>query len=57
MQEIPRLPHVTPGNINFVGEQELLEAEKMWVTADNVSASIPNLDKLEEMILAVKSAA
>jgi len=57
VQGIPRLSHVTQENIVLLSEQETSDAEKMHVTVDNVSASIPDLDKLEEMILAVKSAA
>lgn len=57
VQGIPRLSHVTPDNIKHLSEQVLSDAEKMRVTVEDVGASIPDLDKLEEMILAVKSAA
>jgi len=57
VQGIPRLSHVNPSNINLLADQDLSEAEKMRVTVDSVDASIPDLDKLEELILAVKSAA
>jgi len=58
VQGIPRLSHVTPENIKLdESDEELPESEKMRVTVDNVSANIPDLDKLEEMILAVQSAA
>jgi len=56
VQGIPRLSHVTQDNIILLTDNETTDAEKMHVTVDNVSASIPDLDKLEEMILAVKSA-
>ena len=57
VQGIPRLSHVTQDNIKLLDEQNVTDAEKMHVTVDNVGASIPDIDKLEEMILAVKSAA
>lgn len=57
VQGIPRLSHVTPENIKYLSDEALSDAEKMRVTVDNVAASIPDLDKLEEMILAAKSAA
>jgi chemosensory pili system protein ChpC len=57
VQGIPRLSHVTQDNIVLLSEKETSDAEKAHVTVDNVGASIPDLDKLEEMILAVKSAA
>ncbi len=57
VQGIPRLSHVTQENIKLVETEELPESEKLRVTVDNVSANIPDLDKLEEMILAVQSAA
>ena len=57
VQGIPRLSHVTQDNINLLTEKETSDAEKMHVTVDDISASIPDLDKLEEMILAAKSAA
>ena len=56
VQGIPRLSHVTPENIEYLTDQELSEAEKMRVTVENVGASIPDLDKIEEMIMAEKSA-
>ncbi|TQV89027.1 chemotaxis protein CheW [Aliikangiella coralliicola] len=57
VQGIPRLSHVTPQNIKYLQEEELSDAEKMRVTVDNIGASIPDLDKLEELIVAVQSAA
>lgn len=57
VQGIPRLSHVTPNNVKLLEDQSLSEAEKMRVSVDEVNASILDLDKLEEMILAVKSAA
>jgi chemosensory pili system protein ChpC len=57
VQGIPRLSHVTNENIKLLEQQNLSDAEKMQVTVDNVTASIPDLDKLEQMILAEKSAA
>ncbi|MCW8876700.1 MAG: chemotaxis protein CheW [Kangiellaceae bacterium] len=57
VQGIPRLSHVTPENIKSIQDEDLSEAEKLRVTVDNVGASIPDLDKLEEMILAAQSSA
>lgn len=57
VQGIPRLSHVTPENIKTVSDEDLPDSEKMRVTVDNVGAAIPDIDKLEEMILAATSAA
>ena len=57
VQGIPRLSHVTQDNIKLVETEDLPDSEKMRVTVENVSANIPDLDKLEEMILAEQSAA
>jgi len=57
VQGIPRLSHVTQDNIVLLSDKDTSDAEKMHVTVDSVGASIPDIDKLEEMILAVKSAA
>jgi chemosensory pili system protein ChpC len=57
VQGIPRLSHVTPNNVKLLEDQTLSNAEKMRVSVDEIKASIIDLDKLEEMILAVKSAA
>lgn len=52
VQGIPRLSHVRTDNIKYLANESLSEAEKVRVSVDNVKASIPDLDKLEEMILA-----
>lgn len=57
VQGIPRLSHVTQDNITLLAEQDVSDAEKMKISIGDVKASIPDLDKLEEMILAEKSAA
>ena len=51
VQGIPRLSHVRADNITYIADEELSDAEKMRVNVDTVSASIPDLDKLETMIL------
>jgi len=56
VQGIPRLSHVTPDNVKPLDEP-VSEAEHMRVQVDNVTASIPNLDQLEQMILEVRGAA
>ncbi len=56
VQGIPRLSHVRPDNIKYLADESLSDAEKMRVTVDNVGASIPDLDKLEEMINLARSA-
>jgi len=53
VQGIPRLSHVNPDNIQFKDE-ELSDAEKMHVSVDSIDASIPDLDKLEEMIMTAR---
>ncbi|MDH5433744.1 MAG: chemotaxis protein CheW [Gammaproteobacteria bacterium] len=57
VQGIPRLSHVTMDNIEVPEDEvELLsQGEKVRVTVDNVPASIPDLDKLEEMIMLAKA--
>lgn len=50
VQGIPRLSHVTAANIRFIPSDELVESEKMRVEVDSISAAIPDLDKLEEMV-------
>ena len=57
VQGIPRLSHVTAENLSVMQDEVLSEAEQIRVQIDTVSASIPNLDKLEEMIQAVRNAA
>ncbi|MEP1742783.1 MAG: chemotaxis protein CheW [Kangiellaceae bacterium] len=57
VQGIPRLSHVRQDNISYVADENLSEAEKMRVEVDTVAASIPDLDKLEEMVLAANQAA
>ncbi len=51
VQGIPRLSHVRMDNIQFVKDETLSSAEKMRVDIDSVIASIPDLDKLESMII------
>ncbi|MGB0496034.1 MAG: chemotaxis protein CheW [Kangiellaceae bacterium] len=51
VQGIPRLSHVTAANIRFMPSDELVESEKMRVEVDSISAAIPNLDRLEEMVM------
>ncbi len=51
VQGIPRLSHVREDNIEYMQDQELSEAEKMRVEIDSVMASIPDLDRLETMVL------
>ena len=56
VQGIPRLSHVRPDNIKYVETEFLSEAEKMQVTVENLKASIPDLDRLEDMILTARAA-
>ena len=51
VQGIPRLSHVRADNITYIDDEDLSDAEKMRVKIDDVGASIPDLDKLESMIL------
>lgn len=51
VQGIPRLSHVTIDNIKFVQDDTLSDAEKMRIDIDSVIASIPDLDKLESMVI------
>ncbi|MGX5172837.1 chemotaxis protein CheW [Aliikangiella sp. IMCC44653] len=57
VQGIPRLSHVRPDNIKALTEATLSSAEKIKVTVDNIGASIPDLDKLEEMIVEARAQA
>ena len=56
VQGIPRLSHVRPDNIKYVETEALSEAVKMHVTVENISASIPDLDHLEDMIVNARAA-
>lgn len=51
VQGIPRLSHVREDNIKYMQDEDLSEAEKMRVEIDSVLASIPDLDRLETMVL------
>ncbi len=51
VQGIPRLSHVTAVNIRFIPSKNLVDSEKMQVEVDSISASIPDLDRLEEMVI------
>lgn len=55
VQGIPRLSHVQIDNIKLVEDEAVSEAEKMHVTVDSISASIPDLDRLEEMIVSAQA--
>lgn len=57
VQGIPRLSHVTTENIHFIQDDTLSVAEKMRVEIDSVTASIPDLDKLESMVMEANAAA
>lgn len=57
VQGIPRLSHVRMDNIQYIQDETLSDAEKMRVEIDSVAASIPDLDKLESMVLAVEDVA
>ena len=57
VQGIPRLSHVNPDNIKYIADATLSSAEKMFVSVDGVDAAIPDLEKLEEMILAFRDIA
>lgn len=56
VQGIPRLSHVREDNIQYMQDDGLSQAEKMRVEIDNVSASIPDLDELESMVVAANAA-
>lgn len=55
VQGIPRLSHVTNANIELLEDESLSDAEKMRIKVEEIEAVIPDLDKLEEMVLAVES--
>jgi chemosensory pili system protein ChpC len=57
VQGIPRLSHVTAEKMELIETDSLSDAEKMHIKVDDVEATIPDLDKLEEMVLAVMSEA
>lgn len=57
VQGIPRLSHVRQDNIEYIQDENLSAAEKMRVEIDTVPASIPDLDKLEAMVLEANEAA
>ncbi len=57
VQGIPRLSHVRTDNIQFIEDDNLSPAEKMRVEIDSLSASIPDLDELESMVIEANSAA
>jgi len=57
VQGIPRLSHVRADNITVMPEEIISEAEKMRVEVDSVATSIPDLDKLELMVLEENAAA
>ena len=50
VQGIPRLSHVTASNIRFVSVNDIIQSEKMRVEIDSISASVPDLDRLEKMV-------
>jgi chemosensory pili system protein ChpC len=49
VQGIPRLSYVTQENIHSI-DSKILEADKIQIEVDSISASIPDLDKLESMV-------
>ncbi len=51
VQGIPRLTHVTEPSITTVEDYELGPVEKLRVAIGAIQATIPDLDKLEAMIL------
>ena len=51
VQGIPRLSHVRADNIKSLNDESISEAEKIRVTVDTMNAAIPDLDKLEDMIV------
>lgn len=53
VQGIPRLSYVTAENIELLEDESLSDAEKVLIKIDQVEATIPDLDKLEEMVLGV----
>ncbi len=57
VQGIPRLSHVREDNIQYIADEELSVAEKIRVEIDSVTASIPDLDRLENMVLEEGTAA
>ncbi len=56
VQGIPRLTHVTEPSITLVEDAELNLAEKAKVRIGAIQATIPDLDKLEALILDVRAA-
>jgi chemosensory pili system protein ChpC len=57
VQGIPRLTHVTEPSISLVEDAELKIAEKAKVRIGAIQATIPDLDKLEELITQVQQVA
>jgi len=57
VQGIPRLSHVRIDNIQYIQDENLSPAEKMRVEIDSKSASIPDLDQLESMVIEANAAA
>jgi chemosensory pili system protein ChpC len=57
VQGIPRLSHVRMDNIQYMQDENLSIAEKMRVEIDSKSASIPDLDQLESMVIEANAAA
>jgi len=57
VQGIPRLSHVRIDNIQYMQDENLSPAEKMRVEIDSKSASIPDLDQLESMVIEANAAA
>ena len=57
VQGIPRLSHVRSDNIEYMQDENLSQAEKMRVEIDSKSASIPDLDQLESMVIEANAAA
>ncbi len=53
VQGIPRLSHITAEKIELIETEELSDADKMHIKIDDAEAAIPDLDKLEEMVLEV----
>lgn len=51
VQGIPRLTHVTEPSISLLEDAELGMADKAKIQIGSISATIPDLDKLEGMIV------
>ncbi len=56
VQGIPRLTHVTEPSISLVDEAQIGIADKARVKIGSIQATVPDIDKLESLIMEIKVA-